>query len=314
MKLWIDTDPGVDDALALLMAFADPGVELVGLGIVGGNVGLPACTANALKLCELAGRPLLPVHPGADSPLLPRRAEDAAHWHGRDGFGDVGLRPPKTRPATLHAALALVEASHRHPGDLHLLTLGPLTNFALALALDPGLAGRLAGWTCMGGAVGARGNTEFLAAEFNLAFDAEAAALCFARGPALTLVDWELVLRHGLDLDEVERWLAGDTVPARFYRAISRITRDRHRGEGMGRFTPADALAMTVLLEPAAVLASVTRPVAVETAGALARGQTVVDWNRRSGRPDNARIVTALDDEAHRRRLRMALGLGPAQA
>lgn len=314
MKLWIDTDPGVDDALALLMAFADPGVELIGLGIVGGNVGLAACTANALKLCELAGRPLLPVHPGAGRPLLPRRADDAAHWHGRDGFGDVGLRPATVRPAASHAALALIEASHRHAGELHLLTLGPLTNFALALGLDTGLAGRLAGWTCMGGAVGARGNTEFLTAEFNLAYDAEAAALCFAHGPPVTLVDWELVLRHGLALDEVERWLACDSVAASFYRAISRITRDRHRGEGGGRFTPADALAMTVLLEPGAVLESVSRPLAVETTGALARGQTVVDWTRRSGRPDNARIVTAVDDAAHRRRLRAALEQDPAQA
>jgi purine nucleosidase len=308
MKLWIDTDPGVDDALALLMVLADPRVQILGLGIVGGNVGLQACLGNAAKLLQVAGR-TLPVHAGADAPLLPARADDAGHVHGRDGFGDIGYRPVPAPAADLHAAVALSQASRLHPGELVLLTLGPLTNFALALHLDPGLAGRLAGWVCMGGAVSAHGNTEFPPSEFNFAFDPEAAAICFARGPAATLVDWELVQRHGVPLAQFDAWLEADTLPARFFRAISRKTRDYYRQRGLADFTQADALATTVLLEPGCVLAQVDRPLAVETAGALARGQSVVDWQRRSGRPDNARVVMTIEQATHRRRLRSALGL-----
>src|SRR5690606_24383366 len=172
------------------------------------------------------------------------------HVHGRDGFGDIGYRRSTRRPEALHAALALIQASHAHPGELVLLTLGPLTNFALALRLDPGLATRLDAWVCMGGAATAHGNTEFLASEFNIAFDAEAAAICFARGPRAVVVDWESVERHGVPLAEFEQWLGADTPAARFYRAISRKTRAFYRRIDKAHFTPADPLATTVLLQP----------------------------------------------------------------
>ncbi len=308
MKLWIDTDPGVDDALALLMLCAAPDLELLGLGIVGGNVGVRACAGNAMKLLDVIGR-RLPVHPGAGEPLLPRQADDAGHVHGFDGFGDVGYRPSRQAPEQLHAALALIETSRRHPGEVVLLTLGPLTNFALALSLDPELSSRLRAWVCMGGAVTAHGNTEYLTSEFNLAFDPEAAALCFARGPRATVVDWEAVGRHGVPLVEFEDWLQADTASARFYRAISRKTRDFYRRVGKDHFTPADALASTVVLCPDAISERAQRPLAIETSGRLSRGQSIVDWRRRSGRPDNADIVLRVDIDAHRAQLRRALGL-----
>ena len=247
MKLWIDTDPGVDDALALFMILATPDIDVRGLGIVGGNVGVAACVANALKLLDVAERDL-PVYPGAVEPLLPPKAYDAGHVHGSDGFGDIGYRPSQREPETLHAALALIEASRQHPGELTLLTLGPLTNFALALCLDPDLARRLKAWICMGGAVTAHGNTEYTTSEFNIAFDAEAAAICFARGPQATLVDWETVCRHGVPLDEFEGWLAADTRTAHFYRAISRKTRvlsaNRQRSFYTGRRAGCDCAAV----------------------------------------------------------------------
>jgi purine nucleosidase len=311
MKLWIDTDPGVDDALALLMAFAAPGVDIVGLGITGGNVGLAACTANALKLLDVVDRDV-PVHAGAAEPLLPPLTHDAGHVHGRDGFGDAGSRPSARGVADGHAALALIEASHRWPGELTLLTLGPLTNLALALRLDPTLPQRLARWVCMGGAVTAHGNTEYTTSEFNIAFDPEAAAVCFARGPAATLVDWELVTRHGIALAEFEQWLAADAAPSRFYRAISRRTRDFYRTRGMDRFTPADALAMTAVLRPDAITGRAVRPMAIELAGTLTRGQSVVDWRRRNPAGHEVDIVMAMDIDVHRALIRAALGLAPS--
>lgn len=310
MKLWIDTDPGVDDALALLMAFAAPDVDIVGLGIVGGNVGLAPCTANALKLQDVVGRDV-PVHAGSGEPLLPPQAYDAGHVHGRDGFGDTGFRASSRTASDTHAALALIEASRRWPGEITLLTLGPLTNVALALRLDPALAERLAGWVCMGGAVTAHGNTEFTTSEFNIAFDPEAAAVCFARGPKATLVDWEVVTCHGIPLDEFEGWLAADAAPARFYRAISRKTRHFYRANGKDRFTPADALAMTAVLRPEAVTDRMPRPLAIELSGRLTRGQSVVDWMRRNTARDNVDIVLAVDMDAHRELIRAGLGLAP---
>ncbi len=307
MKLWIDTDPGVDDALALMMALAAPGVDVLGLGIVGGNVGVQACTGNALKLLDVLGRDV-PVHPGADQPLLPRQAGDAGHVHGVDGFGDVGYHASQRQASPVNAVNALIAAARTHPGEITLVTLGPLTNFALALALDPELAGNLRGWVCMGGAVGARGNTEYTTSEFNIAFDPEAAEICFARGPVAQLVDWELVERHGVPLPEFEHWLDADTVPARWYRAISRKTRAFYRRIAKDHFTPADALALTVALQPEAVTERALRPLAVELRGRYSRGQTVVDWRHRSGRADNADIVLAVDMATHRDRLRAALG------
>lgn len=308
MKLWIDTDPGVDDALALLMVFATPGIDVVGLSIVGGNVGLRACTANALKLLDVVDRDV-PVHAGAHEPLLPPKAYDAGHVHGCDGFGDAGFRPSMRSADPMHGALALIQASHAHSGELVLLTLGPLTTFALALRLDPELAVRLKSWICMGGAVSAHGNTEFLTSEFNVAFDAEAAAICFARGPRAVVVDWEAVERHGVPLPEFEQWLDADTRAARFYRAISRKTRAFYRRIGKAHFTPADALATTVLLQPDSVRERAVRPLAVETAGTLTRGQTVVDWRERSGAGANADIILRVDIDVHRRQLQRALGI-----
>ena len=151
IPLLIDTDPGVDDALALLMAFDDPRHDVVGLTIAAGNVGLDHTVRNALKLCEVAGSEA-PVFAGAPTPLL-HAARDAAYVHGVDGFGDVAYDHPLRAAEREHAALAILRLSHVHAGKLLLVALGPLTNLALALKLDPSLPSRVARLVVMGGAV-----------------------------------------------------------------------------------------------------------------------------------------------------------------
>src|SRR5690349_2787246 len=141
IPLLIDTDPGVDDALALLMAFGDPCHELLGLTIAAGNVGLRHTVANALKLCEVAGV-RVPVYAGCPVPLV-HAAEDAAYVHGQDGFGDTGYAPAAQLPDAEHAALAIIRLAREHEGRLLLVTLGPLTNLALAVRLDPDLPSRI---------------------------------------------------------------------------------------------------------------------------------------------------------------------------
>ena len=222
VPLLIDTDPGVDDALALLMAFNSTRHRLLGLCITAGNVGLPHTTANALKLCEVAGIDV-PVYPGCDRPLV-FAAEDASYVHGRDGFGDIGYTPAERTANAEHAALAIVREAHAHAGRLLLVMLGPLTNLALALRLDPSLPDKIGRLVVMGGAVTGKGNTS-VAAEFNIAFDPEAAVVVFEAFKHIELVDWEAVLRHGFLHRDIEAWLSAPNPIAGFYAEISQKTR-----------------------------------------------------------------------------------------
>ena len=185
IPLLIDTDPGVDDALAILMALRHAQHRVVALTIAAGNVGLEHTVRNARSLVDIAGS-ATPIFPGCPAPLL-HAAEDAAFVHGQDGFGDVALPEPSTRVESEHAALAMLRLSHEHAGALTMVMLGPLTNLALALKLDPTLPGRVPRLLIMGGAVNLRGNTS-VAAEFNVAFDPEAARIVFRSNAVDVLV------------------------------------------------------------------------------------------------------------------------------
>ena len=307
IPLLIDTDPGVDDALALLMAFADARHEVVGLTIAAGNVGLDHTVANALKLCEVCGVDV-PVFAGAPEPLLhPMR--DAAHVHGRDGFGDIGYAPAARKADAEHAALAILRLSHAHAGKLLLVALGPLTNIALALKLDPTLPSRIARCVVMGGAVSAHGNIT-PAAEFNIGFDPEAAHLVFAAFPRIELADWEAVVAHGLPHAGAEAWLAAPSPRARFYADVSAHTRAWAKAGRGERWHVADALAMALALEPEGALELLERPLAVELDGRHTRGATVVDWNRQDGGADNAGILMRYDQARFEARVAAALAAG----
>ena len=307
IPLLIDTDPGVDDALALLMAFDDPRHRVVGLTIAAGNVGLAHTVANALKLCEVCGVDA-PVFPGADAPLV-HPSVDAAYVHGRDGFGDTGYAPAGRAATAEHAALAILRLSHEHAGKLLLVALGPLTNLALALKLDPTLPSRVARCVVMGGAVSAHGNIT-AAAEFNVAFDPEAAHVVLSGFPRVELADWEAVLAHGILHADAERWLDADSPRARFYAGISAHTRAWSRAGRGERWHAADALAMAWALQPEGAQEVLQRPVAVELAGRHTRGATVVDWNRQHGGADNAALLMRYDQARFEGAIQRALAAG----
>lgn len=308
LPLLIDTDPGVDDALALLMAFDAPRHEVVALTIAAGNVGLAHTVANALKLCDVAGVDI-PVFAGCDAPLL-HAAPDASYVHGRDGFGDIGYAPAAKRAEAEHAALAIVRLSHVHAGRLVVCMLGPLTNLAVALKLDPTLPQRIGRMVVMGGAVTGQGNTT-PTAEFNIGFDPEAAWVVFeafaAAGKVVEVADWEAVIRHGFLHTDVEAWLRADHPRARFYEAISRKTREWSAGLRGERWHAADALAMALVVAPEHATTLERRPLRIELNGAETRGATVVDWGRRSGRADNAELLMAYDQAAFETLIRRAL-------
>jgi purine nucleosidase len=305
IPLLIDTDPGVDDALALLMAFDDPRFEVVGLSIAAGNVGLEHTVSNALKLCEVA-QVDVPVFAGCASPLL-HPARDAAYVHGRDGFGDTGYAKASKQAEAEHAALAILRLSHEYAGRLLLVALGPLTNVALALKLDPTLPSRIGRFVVMGGAVTGHGNIT-PAAEFNVYFDPEAARIVFEGFPHIDLADWEATMAHGFAHDEFERWMQADSAKARFYDSISRKTREWASDRRGDHWHSADALAMAYALDPDGATELAERPVAVELEGRHSRGATIVDWRREGEAPDNCRILVRYDQGRFERRMRAALG------
>lgn len=305
MPLLIDTDPGVDDALALLMAFNAAAHDIVGLTIAAGNVGLVHTVANALKLCEVVGREDVPVFAGAQAPLL-HQAPDAGYVHGNDGFGDIGYVPAMRQAEGEHAAHAILRLSHQHAGRLLLVALGPLTNLALALKLDPSLPQRIDRLVVMGGAVTAHGNIT-PAAEFNFYFDPESAHIVLQAFPQLDLSDWEATLRHGLPHADVDQWLAAPVARARFYAQISAYTR-RWSADTRGTFWhSADALAMAWALQPDGARRVESRPTSMDIGNGPGRGASVVDWNRQTGASDNARILLDYDQSRFQRLISEAL-------
>jgi purine nucleosidase len=292
-RLIIDTDPGVDDAHAILLALAHPGTRVEAITTVNGNVGVEQTTANALKILDAAGRDV-PVYRGCDRPLI-SRMPSAAHVHGEDGLGDCGIPVSSRRIEAEHAVQALVRLANENPGEFTLAAIGPLTNLAAALCLDPELPGKIKRLMVMGGAVYARGNTG-VTTEFNIHTDPEAAAMVFGSWPMLTLLSWETTLEHVLSREVLERFFSLGTPRAKFFhdtnQKILAFIRER-LGQDM-LFAP-DALALAAAVEPGIVTRAETHYVSIELHGSQTRGQTVVDWNGLSGRAPNTEIILQLD-------------------
>jgi purine nucleosidase len=217
----IDTDPGVDDALAILMCIFTSDVRVQALTVLGGNVSLAHTSTNARLLADLAPYPV-DVFAGSAQAML-GNAPDAAFVHGKDGFGEAIFAPANTPLQPEHAALAIIKKAQQFAGELEVLALGPLTNIALALMLEPKLPELVKSLTIMGGALSGKGNiTPF--AEFNIAVDPEAAQLVLQRFEGAKIVDWEQTMRFAPTIAQNENWLDTGHPNAQFMRKISRQT------------------------------------------------------------------------------------------
>jgi purine nucleosidase len=295
-RLVIDTDPGVDDALAIVLAFADRDARVEALTVVAGNVGLERTVPNACTILDALGADAAatPVFRGCDRSLLGDRV--AATVHGTDGLGDAHF-PPSSRPVeTEHAALALVRLARESPGELTLVALGPLTNLAVALSLDPDLPQRYRRLVVMGGAVRATGNMPRPSTEFNVACDPEAAAVVLERWPGLALVPWETAMQCVIDLEHLHAIWAAPGPRARFVRAITEQKPAQELGElGEPGMFAADPVAMAAALDPGIVTRSERRHVSVELHGRHTRGQTTVDWFGLGGGASTAEVILELD-------------------
>ena len=201
----IDTDPGVDDALALLFAMRSAELRIEGITPVAGNVPLELTLPNALRMVEIAGRADIPVAVGAKSPLM-RRLVTAAQVHGENGLGGAVFPEPTTKPIAEPAAEFIRRIVRKYPSEVTLLTIGPLTNIATALNGDPELAVMVRSLVMMGGSLSGGNITP--AAEFNIYVDPEAARIVFQSGIPITMVGLDVTRKTSLTDDHV-RVLAG---------------------------------------------------------------------------------------------------------
>ncbi len=296
MALLLDCDTGVDDALAILYALLTPGVEVCGIGSVWGNVPVEHATANSLRLVELVGADV-PVATGAAGPLTGRPPTFAPHVHGDDGQGNVGLAPPTGTPVAEPAAAQIVRLARERPGEIDLVAVGPLTNLALALALEPHLPSLVRSVTVMGGAAEAPGNVT-PAAEANIWCDPEAASAVVGAGWPITLVPLDVTM-HVLLTEGHRRLLQERGTPASVLAArITDFYFDFFAAFAFGyRCSPMhDVLAVayaTGELEPrAAPLVDVI----VDTGDGPGRGQTICDTRGQyRGYPEDGAVRVLLD-------------------
>jgi purine nucleosidase len=270
----LDCDPGIDDALAIVFGCGHPGLDLVGLTTVSGNVNLDTVTGNALSVLELAGRPDVPVVPGSARPLL-RPTLDARDVHGEGGLGAARLPAAQAGPAGGHAVDYLIDTISAAPGEITLVATGPLTNIALAVRREPRLAGWVRDFVIMGGSAG-RGNVT-PAAEFNIAADPEAAAIVFEAGWRVTMAGLDVTLQARAGADVQDRM-----------RQLGRLGTDLllpgllgYRGEhaqAAGGPPVHDVCALALIAEPSLFGCHPAR-VDVETAGRWTSGMTVTDFS-----------------------------------
>lgn len=292
--LLIDTDTASDDAVALVMALRYPGVQVEAITVVAGNVPLDQAVQNALYTVELCGC-ATPVHAGLAAPLM-IPLQTAQNVHGRDGMGDLGLPLHGRNPAAGHGVDVLIETINRFPGEIELVTLGPLSNLALALLLDPSLPGKVKRYTMMGGIGQGYGNVNELA-EYNLWADPEAAAIVFESGLPITMVGWDISrLYAAFDAAESARFRGIGTRLATFSVDIQGTVNSFALSETqlVGYDLP-DPIAMAVALDPAIGTDVRHLPVTIELHSTKGRGQTIVDHLKMSGKAANVQVVLAAD-------------------
>jgi uridine nucleosidase len=290
-QIIIDTDPGVDDAMAIFLALASPELDVIGLTTIFGNVHTELATTNALRLLEIAGRTEIPVAKGAENPLTRPYAGPVSFVHGEDGQGNVFLPPPETKAVRERAATFIVEQVMAHPGEITLVPIGPLTNMALAMRLEPRIVANVQQVVLMGGNALAPGNAS-PAAEANIHNDPEAADVVFGAAWPVTMVGLDVthqvhmtpqqIARHAQAAGPMAQHLA-KIIP--FYQSFFETAYSASNLQGIYVH---DSSAIAYLIDP--TLFEVKRwPIRVETEG-LGRGKT---WPAISSSADMGRQVPA---------------------
>ncbi|MEE2859833.1 MAG: nucleoside hydrolase [Pseudomonadota bacterium] len=296
-KIIIDTDPGQDDAVAILLALASPEIEVLGIVAVAGNVPLSLTSLNARKVVELAERTDIPVFAGCDGPLV-RDLITAEHVHGKTGLDGTELPDPKMPLQPQDGVGFIIETLRREPaGTVTLVPIGPLTNIATAFRRAPDIAARVQRIVLMGGAYFEVGNIT-PAAEFNIHVDPEAAAEVFAAGVPLVVMPLDVTHKALTSREWVDRMR---DLPNRCGPAVAGWT------DFFERFDTAKYGSLGAPLHDPCTIAWLLEPdlfqgreinVEIETEGRWTTGMTVADWWRVSGRPANALFLKDVDRDA----------------
>lgn len=271
-RILIDTDPGVDDAIAIFLATRSPELQIEGITAVSGNVPLAFTLPNALRLIEIAGRPDIPVAAGAAVPLL-RRLVTAAYVHGNNGLGGVEFPEPKIKPVAENATELIRRVVRANPEEITIVAVGPLTNIATVLKVDPAIAPMIKSFVLMGGSLSGGNITP--AAEFNFYVDPEAARIVFDAGVPITMVGLDVTHKVLMRDAQVRALEAAQNPLAQAAGKIMRAT--------LGRIAPTrdetvvamhDPLTVASLIDPT-ILTLQDYYVQIETTGELTSGQTL---------------------------------------
>lgn len=282
-KIIIDTDPGIDDAMAIFFALQSPELEVVGLTTVFGNAHVDLTTTNALRLLEIAGRTDIPVAAGAANPIAVTFPGPSPEVHGLDGQGNVNLPLPTLTPVKETAAEFLVEQIMTHPGEITLVPVAPLTNLALALRLEPRVAQNVKEVVMMGGAAFVPGNIT-PAAEANTWNDADAADLVFAAEWPITMIGLDVTHRVLMPRTRVESYGEINTPMAQHLSKIMPLYLHFYSStRGIDGMFVHDSTAISYLLTPE-LFTTVQYPIMVDVSRGISRGKTwpVTGWATRS--------------------------------
>ncbi|HEV7210986.1 MAG TPA: nucleoside hydrolase [Blastococcus sp.] len=294
--LVIDTDPGIDDALAILLALASPEVDLRLVTTVHGNVELAQTTENALRVLHLAGRSDVPVAAGARESLVHPQPERAGQVHGQAGLGGVQLPPSPARVDPRPAVVALADLLTTSPEPVTVAAIGPLTNLALLLRVYPDAAERIGRLVIMGGSAG-RGGNMTAAAEFNAWSDPEAAHAVLTSTLPTVLVGLDVTLPTVLGVDGIARFAAAGPVGDRAAAILQQYLDVQSTAHGRPGVVVHDALALTEAIAPG-TLGTVRRDVVVDTTLGAGRGQTIVDRRLVSAAPTAVEVAESVDSAA----------------
>ncbi|MCB6177009.1 nucleoside hydrolase [Rhodobacter sp. Har01] len=306
-KIIIDTDPGQDDAVAILLALASPELQVLGLTAVAGNVPLALTQINARKVCELAGRTEIPVFAGCDAPLR-RKLVTAEYVHGKTGLDGIPLPDPTMPLQPAHAVDVLIDTLRREPpGSVTLCPLGPLTNIATAFTRAPDIVPRVAEIVLMGGGCFEGGNVT-PAAEFNIYVDPEAADIVFRSGVPLVVMPLDVTHKALTSRDWVEGMRSLGTpvgqAVASWTDFFERFDTAKYGSQGAPLHDPT---VIAYLLDPALFTGRHIN-VEIETGSELTLGMTVADWWRVTDRTPNALFMGGVDREGFYRLLTERLG------
>ncbi|MBW5449090.1 nucleoside hydrolase [Cohnella sp. CFH 77786] len=293
----LDVDTGVDDSLAIAYAAHSPELRLLGLTTCFGNVSVEEATRNSLYVLEQLGREDVPVHAGAGKPFFRHNFKGyAKHVHGEDGLGGaLGDAMPKGKAAPLGASRFMVEQARQLPGELTIIAVGPLTNLALAVMMDPDFASLVGRVVIMGGAVTVPGNVTGQA-EANILSDPEAAEFVFRSGLPITMVGLDVTMKTLLPRSRLREWRDKDTKLSRFLADAADFYIDFYEraNPGIGGCALHDPLAVGVVIDPT-FCRTEEMHVQVDTEGLLSTGRTIADRRAKPAHPPNAKVCLEVD-------------------